>query len=209
MCPKKICLGFLLIAVFVFFAGFIYWLLKYRKNFFEKNLLLTADQVWEVVSDRALKLNLLKSDLLFGIRQDQSSTTSVLLVKNYQEEVVGRVEYLLASRKIKIFAGEAAFEVDFPLTWNRTANLRPVNETTVLASYLKLSMFGKHQYAIPQFGKLVSERPGLSPQIIFNYRSEQKLLGTVQEISSRKTIGRLLILPANIPLHIRIFILAV
>ena len=209
MCTDQNCLGFLFIAVLVFFAGFIYWLLKYRKDFLEKNLLLTADQVWEVVSDRAAKLNFLKSDLLFGVRQDKSASTSILLVKNHKDEIVGRVEYLLATRKIKIFAGEKAFEVDFPLTWNRSANLRAFNEPSVLASYLKLTMFGKHQFGIPQFGKLVSERPGLSPQIIFNYRSEQKLIGTAQEISSRKTVGRLVILPASIPLPVRIFILAV
>ena len=208
MFNDQVSLGYMLIAVVIGFAGLIYLLLKYRKSFLEGNLQLTADQAWSEVSDRANKANFSKSDLLFGIWQDLSSTLPILLVKDHTNEIVGRVEFTLSCRKFKISVGNENFDVNFPPTWNRSAHLSIENNKSVLASYLKLNIFGKHQFEIPGYGILISKRPNFNPRIIFDYNLNKNLVGTTQEISSRRRIGRLAVLPPILPLHLRIFILA-
>ena len=75
-------LGFFLLAVLIGFAVLIYILLKHRKSWLKENLLITADQIWETISERAEKLNLKKSELLFAISQDATATTVCLVVKD-------------------------------------------------------------------------------------------------------------------------------
>jgi hypothetical protein len=131
------------------------------------------------------------------------------LIKNDKNEIVGRVAYPLASRKFQIFAGDVAFEVSFPVAWNQTAHLRAVHEPSILASYLKLSAFGKHQFEIPEFGKLVSKRPRLSIPPIFDYYLNDIVIGITQAISPREEVGQIAILPPTMPLHLKIFIMAI
>lgn len=209
MCSDQICLGYLLIAVIVGFTSLIFGLLKVRKKELAENLQLTADQIWEEISDRAAKFNFQKSDLLFGIWQDKSSTVSTLLIKNNKNEIVGRVEYPIASRKFQIFVGDATFEVNFPMTWNQTAKLRAADKSAILASYLKLNAFGKHQFEIPEVGTLISERPRLTIPAIFDYRLNGKAVGITQAISARSEIGKITILPETMPLHLKIFVMAI
>lgn len=209
MCYGEACFGYMLIVVIIGFAGLIYLSLKSRKSFLEENVQLTADQIWKEVSGRATKDNFSKSDLIFGIWQDKSSTTPVLLVKDQKNEVIARVEFTKARRQWKILIGKEIYFVDFPLTWNRTALLRAADNKSILASYLKMNIFGKHQFEIPEYGTLASERPYFSLRLIFDYRSNHNLVGTIQELSPRRQIGRLAILPSSLPLHLRVFILAV
>ena len=208
MCYDQACLGYTLLAVIAGFAGLIFFLLKYRKRFLEANLQITADQVWSEVVNRGYKTNFSKSDLLFGIWQDKSSTEISLIVKNHQNEIVGRVDFSMGVRKFKISTGHEIFDVDFPLTWKRTAHLRTINSNLILASYLKLNIFGKHQFKILDYGTVIAKRPNLGQRLIFDYGLNNILIGVSQEISSRRQIGRIIILPSNMPLHLRIFILA-
>jgi hypothetical protein len=198
-----------LLAIIIFFTGFIFLLLKYRKKFFQRNLLIQADTVWSHVADRATRLNLPKSDLIFGIWQDESATITKFIVKNYKNEVLGNAEIQMASRVIKISIGSETFEVSFPLTWNREAKLRAENSDAILASYLKMNIFDKHQFGIPGYGSLISERSIFSPRMVTDYRLDGLLIGTREEISSFQHVGRLAVIPSDLPLAIRIFILIV
>jgi hypothetical protein len=203
-------LGYFLIAILVGFAGVIYFSLNARKNFLEENLQLSPDQVWKQFANRSDQQSLpSKADLIFGIWGDRSSTTVELLVKNHENEVIGRVEFPMGSRTLKISAGIENYDVDFPLTWNRIAILRAADNQTSLASYLRLNVFGMHQFEIPGYGTLVSKRPQFSFRFIFDYQSKDHWVGTRQELSAERQVGRLAVLPSSMPLHFRIFILAV
>lgn len=202
-------LGFLLLAVLIGFAVLVYILLKHRKSWLKENLLITADQIWETISERAEKLNFKKSEMLFGISQDATATTAGLLVKDSKNQIVGQVFSPMATRWRTIKVDNETFTVDFPLTWNRTAILRTSNGEGVIARYTKTSWLGRHEFEVAGHGKLKSERPSLNFKIVFNYRIGEKLIGTAQEISSTRKIGRLVILPLGLPLEVRIFVLAV
>ena len=202
-------LGFFLLAVLIGFAVLIYILLNYRKSWLKENLLITAEQIWETISERAEKLNFKKSELLFAISQDATATTVCLVVKDSKNQIVGQVFSQMATRQRTIKMDNDTFTVDFPLTWNRTATLRKSNGGGIIANYKQTSWFGRHQFEVTGYGKLKSERPSLNAKIVFNYRIGEKLIGTAQEISSTREKGKLVVLPLDIPLAIRIFVLAV
>ena len=202
-------LGFFLLAVLIGFAVLIYILLKHRKSWLKENLLITADQIWETISERAEKLNFKKSEMLFGISQDATATTAGLLVKDSKNQIVGQVFSPMATRQRTIKVDNETFTVDFPLAWNRTAILRTSNGEGVIAKYTQASWLGRHEFEVTGYGKLKSERPSLNSKIVFNYRIGEKLIGTAQEISSTRKKGRLVILPLSLPLEVRIFVLAV
>ena len=202
-------LGFFLLAVLIGFAVLIYILLNYRKSWLKENLLITAEQIWEIISERAEKLNFKKSELLFAISQDATATTICLLVKDSKNQIVGQVFSQMATRQRTIKMDNDTFIVDFPLTRNRTATLRKSNGGGIIANYTQTSWFGRHQFEVTGYGKLKSERPSLNAKIVFNYRIGEKLIGTAQEISSTREKGKLVVLPLDIPLEVRIFVLAV
>ena len=202
-------LGFFLLAVLIGFAVLIYILLNYRKSWLKENLLITAEQIWETISERAEKLNFKKSELLFGILQDATATIVCLVVKDSKNQIVGQVFSQMATRQRTIKMDNDTFTVDFPLTWNRTATLRKSNGGGIIAKYTQTSWFGRHLFEVTGYGKLKSERPSLNAKIVFNYRIGEKLIGTAQEISSTREKGRLVVLPLDIPLEVRIFVLAV
>ena len=202
-------LGFFLLAVLIGFAVLIYILLNYRKSWLKENVLITAEQIWETISERAEKLNLKKSELLFAISQDATATTVCLVVKDAKNQIVGQIFSPMATRQRTIKMDNDTFTVDFPLTWNRTATLRKSNGGGIIANYAQTSWFGRHQFEVTGYGKLKSEQPSLNAKIIFNYRIGEKLIGTAQEISSTREKGKLVVLPLDIPLEVRIFVLAV
>ena len=198
-----------MLAVLIGFAVLIYILLNYRKSWLKENLLITAEQIWETISERAEKLNFKKSELLFAISQDATATTVCLVVKDSKNQIVGQVFSQMATRQRTIKMDNDTFTVDFPLTRNRTATLRKSNGGGIIANYTQTSWFGRHQFEVTGYGKLKSERPSLNAKIVFNYRIGEKLIGTAQEISSTREKGNLVVLPLDIPLEVRIFILAV
>ncbi|CAN5475770.1 hypothetical protein BH10BDE1_BH10BDE1_26290 [soil metagenome] len=214
MCSDPACLGYALILVLVGFAVLIYVLLKYRKKLFKQALLITADQVWANISDRATTSGHTKSDLLFGIWQEATPTEMIMLVRNHENDLVGRVEFPMGQRNWKISIGEERFEIDFPLTWNRTADLRRENSEAILASYsigssfgLNGSSFGGRHFDISGYGNLVSERLNFSRLKVANYQLNKILVGTSQEISRVRQTGRLILFASSLPLQVRIFLL--
>lgn len=206
MCSEETCLGYALLVTLLGFTILIFACLKYRKKILNQNLTLRADQVWEKVSQRAEKLKLDRSQLNFGIWQDSGFATAALVVKDQQSRIVGRVEKKIRGWTVK--AGDESYRVEFPLTAKRTAVLFKMSDDSKVAAYTSLNFFGKHSFEIPGYGSLASERSSFSFYHVVNYRTGEKLVGTTQNISSRKQTGRIALLPTDIPLHVRIFILA-
>ena len=202
-------LGYFLLAVLAGFAVLIYRLLIYRKSFLKETLRITADQIWETISERAEKTDFKKSEMLFGVPQDATATMGCLVVKDSNNQVVGQVSSPLAARQRIIMAGNETFIIDLPLTWNRTAILRRSDGGGIIASYTQKSWLGRHEFEVTGYGKLKSERPRLDARIAFNYRIGEKLIGTAQQISSTREKGKLVVLPSALPLEVRIFVLAV
>ncbi len=132
----------------------------------------------------------------------------VLVVKDHEDKLVGRVEYPMGSRKFKIVAGDDSFAIDFPLRWNRTAELRGGNKDSVLSLRRQRGWLPQHEFEIPDYGTLVSDSAFWSRYDMCNYQLNGESVGSVQKISASRDVGKLALLPASLPLHIRIFILA-
>jgi len=206
MCKGPECLGYLLLAVLIGFTGLIFLLLTYRKKILKQSLKVTADEIWSGLSS-VDKTAFKRSDLLFGISQDQSAWVSMLLVKNDRDETVGRVEFPTGARRYRIWIKEELFNIDFQLTWNRSAVLSADNDHSPLASYERYGAFGRRRFKIPGYGEILSARRKIGLRNIFDYHLDGKLMGTSQKLSASREIGSLILLPSDLPLHIRIFLL--
>lgn len=202
-------LGLFLLAVLVGFAFLIFLLLRIRKSWLKENLKISADEIWGMVSERAEKSNFTKSEILFGIAQDESSTIATVVVKDSKNQIIGKASRLMATRSRTISVNGETFVVEFPLTWSRTAILLPCNGQGVIARYTQTGIFGRHEFDVIGYGKLKSSGPGFSSKRVFDYRLGEKLIGTSQEISSMRKVGRLAAFPLCIPLEVRIFMLVV
>ncbi|MBC7743204.1 MAG: hypothetical protein H7061_13475 [Bdellovibrionaceae bacterium] len=207
MCFDSSCLGYLLIIVIAAYAILIFFGLKYRKKVLEKNLLLTADQIWRKALSRTNLAKLKKSNLLFSIQQDGSLSTTVLVIKDHNDAVIGQVECATGHREYKIWVGKDLYRINFLLSGWRSAQLISDINANELASYKMVNIYGQHEFNIPGYGKLVSKRVSPFWPKIFNYHDEKTILGLKQRISATRVIGNLVVLPSDIPLAIRIFIL--
>ncbi len=207
MCHEAACLGSLFIAVLVAFAALIFFLIRYRKNFLAENLKLSPDQVWKNVSQRASRYGLAKGDLLYGIYQDKTSSIRQIVVKDSNGTVIGQAEQPMSVRGMTLILEKETYQVELPLTWRRKAVLKQASGE-VLSTFERLPYtFVKHQFTIPGFGVLQSERARFSFQYPFEYRSHGKVMAITQQISQRP-VGVIALAPSNIPLPVRIFILA-
>ncbi len=209
MCYDQACLAYLFFAVIVGFTILIVLCLRYRKKFLAENLQLSSETIWKIVAKRASELNLEKTEMLFGIWQDQSLTIQNIVIKNIKNEIIAQVEKRLGSREIKIFKDNEVYQVKYLFKKYKSAEISKLNIDSVLANYSHVNTFGKHTIKIPDQPLIISKRPIFNTLGIFDYYSNDKLVGTVQNISASRQVGRLCIFPANIPIYLKIFILVV
>lgn len=209
MCSSDYCLLFYLFLILIGFAVLIYFLLKKRDSLLREYLEFNADQAWDSVKKNLVPINLSKSHLLFGVWQDASATALNLIVKDSKNQIVGEIFKPMGSREQKITINGQIFLIEFPLTWNRTAILYAPNGSKVLARYRKTSWLNRHEFEVSNFGVLKSQWPGHNFKAHYNYKLNDKLVGTCQNISATRQMGRLLVFPSDLPLEVRLFILAV
>ena len=167
------------------------------------------ETVWKTISDHALKLNLSKSNLLFSTFQDASPTALSMLVKDINGLTAGTVISQTLSRKRNLSIETENYVIEFPLTWNRTAILRSLNDGRVLAKYTRTGWRDRHQFEVIGFGVLNSESSSFNFKFRKDYKMSEKIIGTRQNYSAEREKGKLIVLPTDIPLAVRVFILAV
>ena len=208
MCYSTACLIYLFIFVVVAFASLIYFSLRNRKKNLKQNMQLTGDQIWKEISKNTDLTAFKKSDLLFSIQQDDTAYRSVFVIKNFDNEIVGRVECPVGSRQYRLWVGPDLYKINFLFQGWRSSQLISELNFSELAAYKMLNMFGQHKIQLLNYGLMISERKTLTWKNIFYYRMDNKLIGLKQRISATRDTGNLVILPNQIPLHLRIFILA-
>ncbi len=209
MCSDETCLGYLLLGVLVGFALLIYFLLQYRRKFLAQNLQLPADQIWNSVASSALRFGGLRTELIYGIWQDKTTTVSKLVLKNSIGDAIGFIEYPLASTEFKLVLGDEAYTIEYPPLLRRTAYLKKMDGTRLATFQKEPFSILKHRFSISDIGVITSKRPFFNFRVPFDYYHDEKIIGTVQKISSTREIGQLALLPLNYPRPVRIFILAV
>lgn len=199
-----------LTAVVGGFSLLIYVSLRFRKLFLKKNLEILAEQIWQNVSQQSFSSHFAKTDLLFAIRQDGTNGQDMLVIKDSMDAVVGRVLRPMASREHSVWIYEQEYKIKFVNSgWLKAANFYSVSNDSILASFKVLNIFGEHKFEISNYGQIISQRQGFSFHYIFNYYKLNQMIGTTRLISARMQVGRLGVLPQDIPLPVRVFILSV
>ena len=99
MSDNEVVLGIFFLVIVIGFVILIFFLVKNRSSLLENNLKITSNEIWSNISEQTVKLNFLKSNLLFGIWQDVSATSLCMIVKDINDQIVGRIICPIASRK--------------------------------------------------------------------------------------------------------------
>jgi hypothetical protein len=194
------------VAIAVFFL--IRFLLKANKSFEDENLQLKSDDIWKIIASRASQLGLSRADLLFGIYQNPNSTTTSLVVKNSDGEIVGRAEKTLGEREARIFIDETLYKVEYPLSfWKRKIELHAQESILSICTEMNFPI-GQLRYDFPNRTSWFSKRMSyLNFLYQDNFCEQGQVIAMVQSIDSR-TVGRIGVFPSILPLAVRIFILA-
>lgn len=197
-----------LIAVALIFTFLIRFMLGYRKKFLQTNLQLTSKDAWESIGVRARHLGLDQRQLLYGIYQDETSTAASMIVRASTDEVLGKAIYPLAKRTRTIMVNEQNYLVTRLLTWNSQIILQKPGEEKIIARAIQTGWFGKHRIDIPEYGSLQSSRVSLDFKASYQYSTQGKIVGLADHTFGGHPKGRIAILPEEIPLPVRLFILS-
>jgi hypothetical protein len=200
----------LVVLTFVAFTLLIVVSLKLRQRLQQKALMLTASQIWQGVSKKASEMNLPHSQLIFTIFQDSSPTEITLVAKDANDEVIGTIKKPMLGRKRYLTIAEENFIIEFPATWNRSAILYSARDyNQIIARYKQSGWMGRHTYEIAGLGRMRSIRSKFNLKGSWEYIMDSKKIGIKQSISSTFAIGNMALLPQELPLAVRLFILSV
>jgi len=195
-------------ALIVLFALAIYFGLRVRKKNFAENLDLHAADIWPQLQDSASNF----SDLLYGVWQDFSSTEVGMIVRDCRDQKVGKIVYRMIARQgcVAIETPNGIFETDSLPTLRESLSLRPANDgSQSLCDFTRLAG-GTYRFDAKSFGILESKPPrGLRIAPVFSYTLNGNPVGASRHIGGWSDRGRMLVLPQQLPLPIRIFVLAV
>jgi hypothetical protein len=149
------------------------------------------------------------ADFLYGVWQDSSMTQVSLLVKDSHEHEVGMIALRDAASRFSI---DAAGEPFFALRirdgrerwelWPSTPGLKPLCSVERIAS-------GVHHFKLPN-GATMNARFARWQQLkSCEYEMDGRTIGECRQLSGSFNKGAVIVLPRNLPLAIRLFVLAV
>jgi hypothetical protein len=195
------------LGVVAFFALVIYFGLKSRKKQLAANQAVNALEVWQELSDPQWNF----ADLLFGVWQDFSATALGMLVKNSQDQQVGTIVFKTAARQnwITIKTNDATFSCDVLPAMKQSVLLRRAEEASpTLCTFSRLAG-GTFHFETENNGVIESRPPkGLHMTPRFEYSRNGGPIGISQHIGGSRKRGISLVLPSDLPLPIRMFVLA-
>jgi hypothetical protein len=194
------------LAIAALFAAVIYFGLRFRKRSMAQNLELHAFEVWKPFEASGWNFE----DLLFSVAQDFSSTQFGYIVKNCRDQQIARIIFHAAALRgwIWVQMDGANFEADALLRMRQEVVFHPAeNESQILCRFTRTG--GNQRFEAPEVGVLESQRPNrltLAPR--FEFTLNGQAAGVAQHIGGAVDRGRALVLPGNIPLPVRLFVLA-
>ena len=206
MTPSKITLFWLFFGTCLTFAITLYVGLRLRKRSMMENLQLKARDIWAPLQTPGWNME----NLLYGVLQDFSATEAGLIVRDFRDEEVGRITFHTGARKgwITIQAGAELLEADVLPTLLQSITLHSANTTQNICTFTRMRG-GIYHFDAKGVGVLESKpsnRVQMTPW--FEYRRNDQPVGGGQRVGRWVDRGRLLVLPHDIPLPIRMFVLA-
>ena len=197
----------IVIGLPVLFTLVIVFGLRTRKKMFAKSLELKAADLWPQIQDARFEL----SGLLYGVWQDFSSTRLGMIVKDCRDQEVGKIIYRVARREwILIECSEGNFAANSNATMRLSISLRAASTEAggSLCEFTRLAG-GGYRFDAKSLGILESRSPrGLYLAPVFQYTLNGTPAGAGRPIGRWFARGRMLVLPNQLPLAIRLFVLA-
>lgn len=202
-----------LIVVCALFAALIVWGVRMRNRQLARNLTIRAGDITAPLVAAGWD----PAEMLYGVWQDFSATNAGMVVRDAQDREVARITYLPLTRQgwIVIETGAGRFEADVLRTLRQTAILREAGQPeVVLCRFARLHWWGTFRIDVNAAGAGAGPIVGRTPwQFRITTRTMYSRGGTPigvgYHIGGTRDRGRLLVLPADIPLVVRLFILAV
>ena len=209
MCNSEACLGYLLLIVVSFFSIFIFLLIKMRKNLLNKDLKISAEQLWQDFNMHFVANELKRNDFIYSIWQDKTVRIPMLLIKNQFEEEIGRVEFPFGARGYQIVIQGIIYKVVVNLTWGGDKIVLLSPEGNELAR-LERKAFNprKHVFIIANFGRIESSLPHFDLRMPITYVLNGKPTAFTRSISAMRKIGRVGHFSSEITLPVKFFILS-
>jgi len=196
-----------ILALCVLFGAVIYFGLRTRRTQMTANLSMRAQDIWAPFAHCGWDFD----SLLYGIRQDFSATQIGMIVRDFRDEEVGRITFHTAARRgATTFAtSNGSFEADvLPTFRRRVVLLDATNEHEALCTFSG-RMWGPLRFALAGTETIegtVDGRLRLAPRFAFSLAG--KRIGLSQQIGGAVNRGVLLTIPSTIPVHVRMFMLA-
>ena len=197
-----IALGIVALFVAVMLLG-----VRARRSEMSRNLRIRAADAWAPFADRGYP----PDALLFGVRQDSSTTETGMLVRDSNDEEVGRITFHAAARTgaITISTARDSFTVDVLPTWSRRMVLHRANDVSDVLCTFGQSTWGAHRFDVAGVGAIESRR---LHRLRLAPTSEISLNGVAagasRHLGGAVDRGVALMLPTSIPLPVRMFVLA-
>lgn len=201
---------FILFILLVFVGSFFFirFLLKFHDSTCRENLKMTSSDAWKIIQTRANEIQLSRENLIYGVYQDENFTTASMLLRNSKDEEVGKALYPTARRNREMFVSGERYIITHVWSWRGKAILQKENDDKVLATHVRLR-FGKHKFEIPGYGTLESSFPSWNSTARFKYMLHKKPVGLVDLTFAGYKKGRIAVLPQDIPLEVKFFMLSV
>ena len=198
----------ILLGIVVLFAFVIYFGLRLRNASFAKNRDIRAQDIWPSLQGTNWDF----ANLLYGVWQDFSATEFGLIVKNSRDEEAGVIVFHTGVRQrwLTFEAGGSAFEADVLATFRQSVALHSAGDSSQVLCVFNNARSGIFRFDAKGVGVLESKVPrGLRMAPLYEYTLDGQPVGICQHIGRWMDRGSYQILPANIPLAIRMFILAI
>jgi hypothetical protein len=201
---------FLLFIILVFVGSFFFirFLMKYQEKSYRENLKITSSDAWKIIQIRSNEIHLSRENLIYGIYQDENVTTASMLLRNSKDEEVGKSLYPMAKRKKEMFVSGEKYIITHVLSWRGKAILQKENDESILATRINLR-FGKHKFDIPDYGTLESSLASWSFKVGYKYMLHKRPVGLIDFTFDGYKKGRIAVLPQDIPLEVRCFMISV
>lgn len=195
------------LALCALFGATIVFGLRRRRAVMAANLEIRAGELWAPFAQSDGDFDA----LLYGIFQDFSVIQAGMIVRDCRDREVGRITFHMAARRgaITIATPNVSYEADVLSTFLRRVTLRSTtNEREVLCTYTRRA-WGSQRFDVTGIGAIDGAMDGrwrLAPRFAFVLAG--KRIGFSQQIGGAVNRGVLLALPGTIPVHIRMFMLA-
>ena len=169
---------------------------------------LKAVDVWPQIRDAGFDF----CGLLYGIWKDYSATQRGMIVKDCRDQIVGRIGYRVGSRegRISIETSDGMkLEADVLPTVRESLRLHSTEDTSrSLCDFTRLAG-GVYRFEDKSFGFLESIPPR-GPHVVpvFLYTMNGKPAGVSCHLGEMLDRGRIVVLPEQLPLAVRLFVLA-